>query len=119
MPLRGSRGSPDSKPKPKPANQWATREQTQTKNNKVRSKGFWGSYVEPCACPACSHKNYDCREVSEPPGNSLGKLEALDDDEIAEYTVFIDELTSLIEFTGNDLLDTVMRKNRCYLKPLH
>ena len=42
--------------------------------------------------------------------NSLGKLEALGDDEIAEYTVFIDEVTSLIEFTGNDLLDAVMRK---------
>jgi len=42
--------------------------------------------------------------------NSLGKLDALDDDEMAEYTVFIDEVSSLIEFTGNDLLDTVMRK---------
>jgi hypothetical protein len=35
--------------------------------------------------------------------NSLGKLDALDDDEMAEYTVFIDEVSSLIEFTGNDL----------------
>ena len=42
--------------------------------------------------------------------NSLGKLEALDDDDMTEYTVFIDEVSSLIEFTGNDLLDTIMRK---------
>jgi superfamily II DNA or RNA helicase len=42
--------------------------------------------------------------------NSLGKLEALDDEEIKEYTVFIDEVTSLLEFTGNDLLDSVMKK---------
>ena len=50
--------------------------------------------------------------------NSLGKLEALDDDDIAEYTVFIDEVTSLIEFTGNDFLDTVMRNIVVTFKPL-
>ena len=42
--------------------------------------------------------------------NSLGKLEALDDDEIKNYTLYIDEVTSLLEFTGNDLLDNVMKK---------
>ena len=42
--------------------------------------------------------------------NSLGKLEALDDDEIKNYTLYIDEVTSLVEFTGNDLLDNVMKK---------
>ena len=41
--------------------------------------------------------------------NSLGKLDALDDDEIKNYTVYIDEVTSLLEFTGNDLLDNVMK----------
>ena len=42
--------------------------------------------------------------------NSLAKLEALDDDEIKQYTVFVDEVSSLIEFTSNDLLDSVMKK---------
>jgi hypothetical protein len=42
--------------------------------------------------------------------NSIGKLEALDDDE-EDYTLFIDEVTSLLEFTGNDLLDSVMNKS--------
>ena len=49
--------------------------------------------------------------------NSLGKLEALDDDEIQNYTLYIDEVTSLLEFTGNDLLDNVMKKGCCHLKP--
>jgi hypothetical protein len=49
--------------------------------------------------------------------NSLGKLEALDDDEIKQYTVFVDVVTSVIEFTGNHLLDSVM-EHRCDIEPL-
>jgi hypothetical protein len=36
--------------------------------------------------------------------NSLGKLDALGEEEINNYIVYIDEATSLLEFTGNDLL---------------
>ena len=49
--------------------------------------------------------------------NSLGKLEALDDDEIKNYTLYIDEVTSLLEFTSNDLLDNVMKQRCCHIKP--
>ena len=42
--------------------------------------------------------------------NSLGKLEALDDDELKNYVVYIDEVSSLLEFTSSDLLDTVMKQ---------
>ena len=42
--------------------------------------------------------------------NSLGELESLGDDEIANYVIYIDEVTSLLEFTSNDLLDSVMKK---------
>ena len=38
--------------------------------------------------------------------NSIGRLDVLDDSEMSEYIVFIDEVTSLLEFTGNDLLDS-------------
>ena len=31
-------------------------------------------------------------------------------DRIKDYTVYIDEVTSLLEFTGNDLLDNVMKQ---------
>ena len=49
--------------------------------------------------------------------NSLGKLEALDDDEIQNYILYIDEVTSLLEFTGNDFLDNVMKKGCGDIKP--
>ena len=40
--------------------------------------------------------------------NSIGRLDVLDDSEMSEYVVYIDEVTSLLEFTGKDLLDNVM-----------
>ena len=42
--------------------------------------------------------------------NSLEKLEAVDDDELKNYVVYIDEVTSLLEFTSDDLLDIVMKQ---------
>ena len=37
--------------------------------------------------------------------NSLVKLDALEEEEIANYIVYIDEVSSFTEFTENDLLD--------------
>ena len=42
--------------------------------------------------------------------NSLMKLEALGDDEIAKYIIYIDEVASFTEFTNNDLLDNVLKR---------
>lgn len=42
--------------------------------------------------------------------NSLLKLGALEDDDLEEYTVYIDEVSSLTEFTNNDLLDSILKQ---------
>ncbi len=39
--------------------------------------------------------------------NSFVKLEALDEDDDAEYIVYIDEVVSFTEFTNDDLLDNI------------
>ena len=41
--------------------------------------------------------------------NSLRKLDALDEAEIANYIVYIDEVSSFTEFTENDLLDNRLK----------
>ena len=42
--------------------------------------------------------------------NSLTKIDALGDDELANYIVYIDEIASFLEFTGNDTLDSVLKR---------
>ena len=42
--------------------------------------------------------------------NSLVKLDALEEEEIANYIVYIDEVSSFTEFTENDLLDHRLKK---------
>ena len=42
--------------------------------------------------------------------NSLVKLEALDEREIADYVFYIDEVASFTEFTNNDLLDNILKR---------
>ena len=42
--------------------------------------------------------------------NSLHKLKNLQDNEIQDYIVYIDEISSFAEFTNNDLLDGIMKQ---------
>ena len=47
--------------------------------------------------------------------NSLIKLEALEESEIADYVVYIDEVSSFTEFVNNDLLDNILKRLVCTL----
>jgi len=42
--------------------------------------------------------------------NSLAKLGDLDESELKKYTVYIDEVSSFLEFTHNETLDTVLKE---------
>ena len=42
--------------------------------------------------------------------NSLMKLDALSEEEIENYIIYIDEVSSFMEFTNNDLLDGILKR---------
>ena len=42
--------------------------------------------------------------------NSLAKLDDLEDEELANYIVYVDEVSSFLEFTHNDTLDSVLKR---------
>jgi len=42
--------------------------------------------------------------------NSLAKLGDLDEDELKDYIVYIDEVSSFLEFTHNDTLDSILKQ---------
>ena len=42
--------------------------------------------------------------------NSLIKLDALSEEEIENYIIYIDEVSSFTEFTNNDLLDGILKR---------
>ena len=42
--------------------------------------------------------------------NSLAKLGELEDEELANYIVYIDEVSSFLEFTDHDTLDSMLKK---------
>ena len=50
--------------------------------------------------------------------NSFAEVGDIDDDELANYIVYIDEVSLLLEFTHNDYLDGVLKVVFTYLQRL-